>query len=61
VRTSKRGYLILETAPAVGQNRGPGAGISLPKNNLGAFVSVLGWNAGLVSSCPLRGAEARSP
>jgi hypothetical protein len=30
----------------------------LPKNNLGAFVSVLGWNAGLVSSRPLGGAEA---
>jgi hypothetical protein len=30
----------------------------LPKNNLGAFVSVLGWNAGLLSSRPLGGAEA---
>jgi len=32
----------------------------LPKNNLPALVSALGWNAGLVSSRPLRGAEAPS-
>ena len=32
----------------------------LPKNNLAALVSVLGWNAGLVSSRLLRGAEAPS-
>jgi hypothetical protein len=43
-----------------GQNRAPDAGISLPKNNLAALVSVLGWNAGLVSSRLLRGAEAPS-
>jgi hypothetical protein len=42
----------------LGQNRAPDAGISLPKNNLAALVSVFGWNAGLVSSRLLRGAEA---
>ena len=50
----------LEVAPNLGQNRAPDAGISLPKNNLPALVSTLGWNAGLVSSRPLRGAEAPS-
>ena len=60
VRTSKQGYLILEMAPAVGPNRAPDAGINLPKNNLPALVSTLGWNAGLVSSRLLRGAEAPS-
>ena len=50
----------LEMAPNQGQNRAPDAGISLPKNNLAALVSVLGWNAGLVSSRLLRGAEAPS-
>jgi hypothetical protein len=44
----------------LGQNRAPDAGISLPKNNLAALVSVLGWNAGLVSSRLLRDAEAPS-
>jgi hypothetical protein len=39
------------------QNPAPHAGISLPKNNLPALVSTLGWNAGLVSSRLLRGAE----
>ena len=50
----------LEVAPNLGQNRAPDAGISLPKNNLPTLVSALGWNAGLVSSRPLRGAEAPS-
>ncbi len=50
----------LEVAPNLGQNRAPDAGISLPKNNLPALVSTLGWNAGLVSSRLLRGAEAPS-
>jgi hypothetical protein len=47
-------------APNLGQNRAPDAGISLPKNNLPTLVSALGWNAGLVSSRLLRGAEAPS-
>ena len=50
----------LEVAPNLGQNRAPDAGISLPKNNLPPLVSGLGWKAGLVSSRPLRGAEAPS-
>ena len=50
----------LEVAPNLGQTRAPDAGISLPKNNLSTLVSALGWNAGLVSSRPLRGAEAPS-
>ena len=58
--TSKQGYLILKMASAGGQNRVPDAGISLPKNNFAALVSVLGWNAGLVSSRLLRDAEAPS-
>ena len=52
--------LSLEVAPNLGQNRAPDAGISLPKNNLPPLVSALGWNAGLVSSRLLRGAEAPS-
>ena len=52
--------LSLEVAPNLGQNRAPDAGISLPKNNLPTLVSALGWNAGLVSSRLLRGAEAPS-
>ena len=58
MRPSEQGYLVLEWHPRWGQNRVPDAGISLPKNNLPALVSTLGWNAGLVSSRLLRGAEA---
>jgi hypothetical protein len=61
VRVSQhQATLSLEVAPNLGQNRAPDAGISLPKNNLPPLVSALGWNAGLVSSRLLRGAEAPS-